>query len=438
MEKTYDAAVIGAGLAGLIAAAKLAQAGKSVVVLEKSHRLGGRAITNLKNGSLFNLGGHALYLGGEAYSVMKEMGVKMEGGSPPINGYGIWNNRLVPLPVEPMKLLSSKLLGWTGKIQLVRLMTALRKYDGGSLPGISLREWTEREISDPMVRHFFYALCRTATYAADPDSQLAGPVLRQVHTSLKGVRYLHGGWQTLVDQLRDLAVRAGADIRTGKAAAEIIHDGSRIQGLRLADGDRLDVSHVIATSAPADLFRLVPGAERTVLRSWKEEARPAMTACLDLSLNRLPVEGRHFVMGLDRPVFFSHHSRVASLSEDGKQVVHLIKYNGPGESSPRADERILEETMDLIHPGWRKELAGRQFLPNITVVPDTFHTGRSSACAGPAVPGLSGLYAAGDWAGHREMLADASAASAVRAASAVLEALRAEQFVNGARETVAF
>ncbi|MEC0245313.1 FAD-dependent oxidoreductase [Paenibacillus chitinolyticus] len=43
MEKTYDAAVIGAGLAGLIAAVKLTQAGKSVVVLEKSHRLGGRA-----------------------------------------------------------------------------------------------------------------------------------------------------------------------------------------------------------------------------------------------------------------------------------------------------------------------------------------------------------------------------------------------------------
>mgnify|MGYP003460947752 FL=1 len=55
----YDVAIIGGGLAGLTAANFLVKEGKKVVVLEKSNRLGGRAITNNKNGVLMNLGVHA-------------------------------------------------------------------------------------------------------------------------------------------------------------------------------------------------------------------------------------------------------------------------------------------------------------------------------------------------------------------------------------------
>jgi monoamine oxidase len=40
---SYDAVVAGGGLAGLVAARDLARAGRSVVLLEGSNRLGGRA-----------------------------------------------------------------------------------------------------------------------------------------------------------------------------------------------------------------------------------------------------------------------------------------------------------------------------------------------------------------------------------------------------------
>jgi len=46
----YDVAINGGGLAGLTAANFLAREGKKVVVLEKSRLLGGRAMTNDKNG----------------------------------------------------------------------------------------------------------------------------------------------------------------------------------------------------------------------------------------------------------------------------------------------------------------------------------------------------------------------------------------------------
>jgi phytoene dehydrogenase-like protein len=418
--KPYDVAIIGGGISGLVAAIDLAMANKSVIVLEKSAQMGGRAITINKNGSRFNLGGHALYRSGEAYAILQQLNLKLEGGTPPSSGMGIWRNQLVPLPGDLLKLLSSRLLSMAGKIELGRLMLSLGKWDAAAIANISLREWSEQAISDPMVRHIFYALCRTATYSRDLDYQQAGSVVRQVQRSLKeGVLYLHGGWQTIVDQLRELAIRNGVALHNSSNVSEIKHDGS-VRGVQLNNGQYLFAHHVISTLSPAETYRLVHDAERTALKRWKEDARPITAACLDLSLKRLPVAGRHFAIGLDQPVYFSNHSNVAELSDNGASVMHLIKYSVLGESDPKADEQLLEQTMGLLHPNWQKEVVAKQYLPNITVVHDYMHLGRKDPLPGPAVPEISGLYVAGDWASHGEMLLDAAVASAKRASQHIL------------------
>lgn len=427
----YDAAVIGGGLAGLITAIELAKAGRSVVVLEKSSQVGGRAITVNKNGALFNLGGHALYLGGEAKGILQEYGLKLEGNKPATKGSAIWNNEVLKMPGDPMGLISTPLLGWFGKAKLVSLLVKIMKIKPAVLPLMSLRAWAEGEIQDPMVRHIFYALCRTSTYTQDPDYQLAGPVLVQVQRALKsGVKYLDGGWQTIVDQLRDRAIQNGVSILMNKTILEIMHDNGQVQGVLCKDGTLVEVQNVISTASPEDTYRMTQDAEKTILKRWKDEARPVIAASLDLALKRLPVANRDFAIGVDQPVFFSNHSRAAKLSENGAIVVHLTKYNGLGQQhDAKADERMLEQTMSLLHPGWEKEVVARQYLPNMTVVHDYAHLGRTNQNIGPIVPEIQGLYVAGDWVSHGEMLADASAASARRAARHIVE----NQLEHGAK-----
>jgi flavin-dependent dehydrogenase len=77
--KNFDVAVIGGGIAGLVATNDLARAGKSVVVLEKSSRLGGRAMTVKNNGACFNLGVHAIYKGGAAEEIFPGFGYPTRG-----------------------------------------------------------------------------------------------------------------------------------------------------------------------------------------------------------------------------------------------------------------------------------------------------------------------------------------------------------------------
>ncbi len=109
----------------------------------------------------------------------------------------------------------------------------------------------------------------------------------------------------MVDQLHDLAVRAGVTVLNNKNVTGLLQENGVVRGLQCTDGELVCTPNVIATGSPADTYRLLgEAAERTALRRWKNDARPASAACLDLGLNRLPVADRHFAIGLDQPIFF--------------------------------------------------------------------------------------------------------------------------------------
>src|SRR5262249_43078532 len=83
-----DLIVVGGGLAGLMTAGLVAGSGRKVVVLERSSRPGGRAITRVEQGVHFNLGPHALYCRGPAFRLLEELGIRFTGG-PPDGRHGI-------------------------------------------------------------------------------------------------------------------------------------------------------------------------------------------------------------------------------------------------------------------------------------------------------------------------------------------------------------
>ena len=78
-ENAFDTAVVGAGLAGLVAANRLADAGRSVIVLDGLGASGGRARTSLLADHLVDQGPHALYVGGHAYRALRHLGIPVEG-----------------------------------------------------------------------------------------------------------------------------------------------------------------------------------------------------------------------------------------------------------------------------------------------------------------------------------------------------------------------
>jgi hypothetical protein len=112
-----------------------------------------------------------------------------------------------------------------------------------------------------------------------------------------------------------------------------------------------------------------PTAARSILASealasWSHRTAAVKAACLDVALARLPNEKTTFALGIDRPLYFSVHSRTAKLAPPGAALVHAMKYLPVGEpNDPGRDEAELEAWLDRLQPGWRTVLVERRWLP---------------------------------------------------------------------------
>ena len=123
-----DLVVVGGGLAGLSAAALVAQAGRSVILFEQAGEVGGRAATQVRQGVFFNLGPHALYFLGHAFRLMRELDVPFTGRIPnPGKSLLLTRRGEAPLPRGLVSLVGSRLFSIREKGRLIRFLATLRQ-----------------------------------------------------------------------------------------------------------------------------------------------------------------------------------------------------------------------------------------------------------------------------------------------------------------------
>ena len=208
-----DVVVVGGGLAGLCAAAWLARAGRRVQVLDAGPRPGGRAVTDVTDGVHFNLGPHALYIGGPADRGLADLGIARRGGKPTPGGLVVRDGVAYPMPAGPWSMLTTGALTLGQRLTLGRALTTLMTARAGRLHDVPISEYLAGLAPDPEVRAVLAATVHVATYASSPELA-AGVAVSQVQAAVRrGVRYLDGGWQTLVDQLLALLRDAGVPVR---------------------------------------------------------------------------------------------------------------------------------------------------------------------------------------------------------------------------------
>ena len=409
-----DVIVVGAGLAGLSAAAFAARGGARVLLLDRTEVVGGRASTQKIAGYDFNIGPHALYAGGPAAKVLAELGVSYSGRRPPAaGGLACRGGRLHALPGGLVSLLTTDLLQLSGKFELARVLGSLPKLEAASLRGLSVREWLDTTFRDEVVRALVEALLRLTSYANDPERSCAAAALAQLQAGLgQGVLYLDGGWGTLTAGLEQAATRAGVEVRTASRVRSVRASADGVE-IRFADGDAAALrARCVILALPPSVAAALVDAESdgtAAVTGWAREAVPVRAACLDLGLSRLPNPRRLFAIGVDRPTYFSVHSASARLAPEGGALVHVAKYLGPDPSDAKAVEAELETFADLVQPGWREAMVERRYLPSMLVAGSLISRGVTRP--GPAVPGTNSLLVAGDWVGEEGMLADRALAS---------------------------
>ncbi len=405
---TYDVAIVGAGVAGLMSAALLAKAGKSVVVLERADTIGGRGQTRNKNGFFFNIGAHAIYLQGAAYTISKKLGIDPAGKPPVINNAAkIYSGEQAYMfPGTPKSILSSLLWTWRDRLSFFNTIRKIMQAKLELLAEVTYEEWLLENVSSENVRGYLRANGRVGTYTNAIDLS-AKHALNQFRWVLqKGVRYVDYGWGNWLATVAQQAQTNGADIRTQQRVTRI--DKQAETYCVTTATDAFSVVTVILATPPAVAAKLLPtgnGVEKAL-----STMRPVKVAALNIALAELPNLDVCFATAVDRPLYYSLHSAAATLAPQGKHLVHLMYYlPDDHQSSPEQDRGVLEQWLDQLQPGWREHVIESEFLPRIAVVHDSPRVGHRRIDCEIELPNV---YVAGDWVHSDQILADGAAQSA--------------------------
>jgi monoamine oxidase len=239
-----EVVVIGAGFAGLAAAAALTEAGVAVTLLERDKRAGGRVWSQtLPGGAIVEMGAEFVT---EGYTVLPALVSRLGLELAPM---GMSFTRRDPrggIGVEAAKLDAA----------LTALVAAVA---AGTGEGLTVAKLLERVPMDAGARELI--ACRIQVSYAHPVSLLAASAVREVGELFDGVeaRRVAGGNQLVAERLA-----AGLRVELGSPAVRVAQVGD---GLRV--NDDLDVDAVVvAVPAPAtDAIGFDPP-----LPAWKADA----------------------------------------------------------------------------------------------------------------------------------------------------------------------
>ena len=417
----YDIAVVGAGMAGLSAAIEAAAETRRVVLLDARDSIGGRARTRARDGYALNEGAHALYVEGAAMTFLRELGCEPAGGVPEADaGIGVDGEFEGRFPATAGALLRTPLLKGD-RLAMAKLFARLPRMRATEFAGRSVEVTIRDLLGGGRSARLAEALFRLSTYFNDPTTTSADAGIAQLQMTVKGgVRYLDGGWQQMVDSLEKVALDRGVEVRSG-SKVDLVRTAEGAHGFTLAcAGEDLRARRVVVAGSPA-LASALCGEIAPVTKTWAEQARPAEVASLDVGFPHAWGDRRPFALGIDTPTYLSVHAPVADLAPAGHTLVHVMRYLPNHETADSDRDRAdCEALLDRVHPEWRSRADHVSFRPRLVASTDQPAAAHGGLGGRPSVevPGVQGLFVAGDWVGPTGVLVDASVASGRAAGSA--------------------
>jgi protoporphyrinogen oxidase len=249
--------IIGGGIAGLVAADKLARAGLAVTVLEAAKELGGLAASFVvEEGHEIEKYYHFICKPDRTYfQMLRELGLYDRLRWVTTDMGFFYNGQLYTLG-DPVSVLLFPHLSLGDKLRFgwATLATKLRPpLNWQNLENLLVKDWLIREYGQraydvlyrPLIEQKFRGYDRNVS-AAWMWARLYRSANSRTFTQKERLGYLEGGSQLYVDALERALRRMGAEIHTNAKVQQVVVEGQRARGVVL-DGDQLPLEYVIST-----------------------------------------------------------------------------------------------------------------------------------------------------------------------------------------------
>ncbi len=415
--------IVGAGFAGLSAAAALADGGRKVIVLDARAQPGGRAtaFAERETGELVDNGQHVLFGCYRAtFEFLRRIGamdhVRFQSSLsvPYIDRSGGRSMLRCPALPSPLHLLAGVLdwdaMPWGDRLAAIKLAGPLRrarrelKQTGAVTadPAGTVSQWLDAHGQRRKLRAWLWEPLAVAALNQSPDEASASPFVR-VLAEMFGRdpaaasivvpgRPLH---QMYAEPARRFIEARGGEVRLNALARLAIEHG-RVRGVDVR-GERIETSTVLSTVPWFDLKRLFAGAPPSslapaVASAAAMDSMPIVTVNLwydrrvmDEAFVGLP--GREMQWVFDKRFAFGGDTSHLSLISSG--AVRLAKM-GNAELIALADREMREALPGARDARLTRATAIREKQATFSLAPGQ-----------PSRPGtrtaVPGLYLAGDW-----------------------------------------
>ena len=329
MSRRYDAIVVGGGHNGLVAATRLAKAGRRTLLLEAQERLGGLAGARDLGGTLVPAGAHLLYAlhpqieralelerHGLAYASrdLGTLAVNAEGRRLALGGGGDSPDAAAWAALETRLLAYAKALApfraeppprpvggdWGDRWALAKLGLRLRRLGRGELREflrivlLNVQDLLDDTLGDPLLKAALAwdALVGTHLAPRSPGGVLAW--LYRLSGRAAGSAPLalpRGGVPALADALTSAARAAGVEVRASSPVARVLLDEERVRGVVLEGGEEIAAGQVLCSTDPKRTlcsFVGAPWLDTGFLRQARRLRSRGLVGKLDLLLDALP------------------------------------------------------------------------------------------------------------------------------------------------------
>jgi phytoene dehydrogenase-like protein len=327
--REWDAVVVGGGHNGLTAAAYLARAGQSVLVLERRERLGGACTLERPfPDARYEVSPCAYVVGLLDELVIRELDLRRRGFECFVADPNLWvpfedgtsfaqwlDDSKTQQNLEDLKVAKQDIDGYWAYEHLFdeirrRLRTGARDTWVGETPtraeieellngeqtmldvvfSASIAEVLDDYMADQRLKDALFGQGVIAAYGGPKDPGTASIKLMHYQGDLEGQGpvwgYVKGGMGMISFAIADAAREAGAQLATGVPVAEILPG----EGVRLEDGTLIRARTVLCNADPKVALRLLDGQDvpadyRTRLEAWKVRS-PVVK--FNAALNSLP------------------------------------------------------------------------------------------------------------------------------------------------------